>query len=183
MPLNTNFVACFVPASCKTQSLEFPWDQIHGTVGSRLAQSARGLLGTSRVYSVQNFASSHGPWKACQMAWCGSCYMLHLNNQILILQPTEEDGFRVEREEDEARFKEAQDGDNLICPFQWDVYHFRNLKGRGSHDSIPADWSLSMCIQRAILDLLWAREPSTVNVNMRVCVKVVVIDRQLGLAS
>jgi len=44
--------------------------------------------------------------------------MLHLNNQILILQPTEEDGFRVEREEDEARFKEAQDGDNLICPFQ-----------------------------------------------------------------
>ena len=35
-----------------------------------------------------------------------------------ILKPMEEDNFKVEREEYEARFKEAQDGDNLIYPFQ-----------------------------------------------------------------
>jgi len=68
-----------------------------------------------------------------------------------ILQPMEEDGFVIEMENDERRFKEGRNGNNLIYPFQCDLCQFHNLKGQDP-GAMLADESLLLCIRRAILD-------------------------------
>ena len=88
----------------------------------------------------------------------------------------------VEVEEDGKRFKEGRGGDNLICPFQFDLCHFKNLKGRDP-GTIPANESLLMCIHRVIIDSLWARELTTVVANAIDCLHVVTIEGHLRLGD
>jgi hypothetical protein len=68
-------------------------------------------------------------------------------------------------EDDPQRFREARDGDHLVCPFQCDLCHFENMKRR-----LPTDGNLYnelclICIQRVILDSLWAKERTMVKSN------------------
>jgi hypothetical protein len=68
--------------------------------------------------------------------------------------------------DDPERFKLARDGDHLMCPFQCDGCHFQNLKKR-TPVALDTDGVLLLCIWRANLDALWAREPATVHSNRR----------------
>ena len=65
------------------------------------------------------------------------------------------------------RFKEARDGDHLMCPFQCDLCQFRNLRGRNPFSARNADNLTLLCIRRANLDAFWSRERSTVEHNCR----------------
>jgi hypothetical protein len=54
----------------------------------------------------------------------------------------------------------------LLCPFQCDLCHFQNIQRR-LPGSDPRDEFFEVCIRRANLDALWAREASTVESNRR----------------
>ena len=51
-------------------------------------------------------------------------------------------------------------------PFECDLCHFRNVCQRDPRPEVPQDLLTLVCIRRAILDALWAREPSTVAGNL-----------------
>lgn len=68
-------------------------------------------------------------------------------------------------DEDSDRFKTVRDDDHLMCPFQCDLYHFRNIKMRDPAD-LPMDRLLLLYIRRAVPDSLWAREKYTVLRNL-----------------
>lgn len=70
------------------------------------------------------------------------------------------------KEIDKMRFLDRQDRDNLMCPFQCDLCHFRNVMCTDPTVDKVQDAQIQMAICRAILDSFWAREPSTVNKNM-----------------
>ena len=70
----------------------------------------------------------------------------------------------AEAEAERDRYKGARDGDHLMCPFQCDLCHFRNIQKRDP-GSDPRDEVLQKALRRAILDSFWSRESSTVNTN------------------
>jgi hypothetical protein len=74
----------------------------------------------------------------------------------------EEDGISKEGD----RFRVERDGDHLLCLFQCDLCHFQNIQRR-MPGSDPRDEFFEVCIRRANLDALWAREASTVESNRR----------------
>jgi hypothetical protein len=84
--------------------------------------------------------------------------------------------------EDEMRFLEARDGDNLVCPFQCDQCHFLNLMGREPLEELASDVRLLKCIRRVILDAFWAREPGTVRGALEEAKRGLAIATQLGFA-
>jgi hypothetical protein len=59
----------------------------------------------------------------------------------------------------------ARDGDHLLCPFQCDLCHFRNLKGRDPLRHDYTDRNLLTAICRSNLDSFWGRASTTVNSN------------------
>ena len=75
-----------------------------------------------------NFCYARGPFPACQMAWHGSCYKLRKGDVFPIAKLEELEG--VNDPDMELRFKQARNGDNLMCPFQCDLCHFRNIQFR-----------------------------------------------------
>ena len=83
--------------------------------------------------------------------------------------------------DDTLRFKNGRDGDHIMAPFQCDICHFQNLKGRNPRAGCYQDDLLLMCIQRVVLDSFWSRERSTVNSNRLEGVKFVELQETLGL--
>lgn len=84
-----------------------------------------------------------------------------------IAEPEDEDGHVTLKEQDRLRFQVARNGDHLLCPFQCDTCHFRNIQGRDAIANSVEDFRLLRCIRRANLDAMWAREPGTVEKNLR----------------
>jgi hypothetical protein len=84
-------------------------------------------------------------------------------------------------DDDPLRFKEAREGDHLVCLFQCDECHFINMKGRRSKLGNMFDVLVLLCIRRAVLDSLWARERSTVRANRMEGVRYLAICRGLGI--
>ncbi len=76
-----------------------------------------------------------------------------------------DDGVIIPRADDESRFRTARPGDHLLIPFQCELCHFRNLKGRDPN-SLDQDKELLAYIRRANLDAFWSREPGTVSNNL-----------------
>jgi hypothetical protein len=70
-------------------------------------------------------------------------------------------------DDDPMRYKEARDGDHMMCPFQCDVCHFVNIHGCEPRGDIHQDQLCLLAIRRAVLDSLWARERATVAANRR----------------
>jgi hypothetical protein len=68
---------------------------------------------------------------------------------------------------DEKRFKVWCNRDNLMCPFKCDLCHFRNIQKRDFCPTNVIDKLLLQCIRRVLLDAFWARESSTVRVNLQ----------------
>jgi hypothetical protein len=81
----------------------------------------------------------------------------------------EEDGTPVVRRlRDKNRFVVGRNGDHLVCPFQCDLCHFRNIKRRNPKIGNFQDQTLLTGIRRCNLDALWGREVGTVSSNLSV---------------
>ena len=92
------------------------------------------------------------------------------------------DDEQMVEDEDPFRFREAREGDHLLCAFQCDVCHFVNMQRRLPDSEKTSDELLLTCIRRAILDAFWSRERSTVGQNRREGVRYVGICEALGLS-
>ena len=64
---------------------------------------------------------------------------------------------------DELRYMVARDGDSMVCPFQCELCHFRNIQHRDPLPDEPRDDVLLATMRRANLDAFWARESGTVD--------------------
>jgi hypothetical protein len=97
----------------------------------------------------------------------------------------EEDGTVVIRRlQDKDNFLRARNGDHLMCPFQCDLCHFRNLKGRDPLSTDYLDRNLLTAIRRANLDSFWGRAASTVSNNLQSMLNVVrTMKDQFGVLS
>jgi hypothetical protein len=97
------------------------------------------------------------------MAWHGSCYTPRTNDNFPIAKLRDVDGLGDPKED--TKFKYARNGDNLICPFQCDLCHFRNIQQRNPKSESELDKNLLIAIRRANLDAFWGRSDGTVNHN------------------
>jgi hypothetical protein len=96
----------------------------------------------------------------------------------------DDEGYDQTVEGDELRFRGARDGDHLMCPFQCDLCHFRNIQRRNPVPGLPKDKLLLQCtIQRASVDAFWSREASTVNANARGAKRLQEIGVSLGILA
>jgi hypothetical protein len=86
-------------------------------------------------------------------------------------------------EGDEDRFKTARNGDHLLCPFQCDLCHFRNIQRRNPVPGLPKEKLLLQCIRRASIDAFWSRETSTVDANARGAKRLQEIGDSVGILA
>ena len=81
--------------------------------------------------------------------------------------PEDEKEFHEIDKADEDRYVLGRNGDHLMgVPFQCDLCHFRNMTGRDPIAHHKKDEYTMLCVRRANLDALWAREPGTVKSNL-----------------
>ena len=73
----------------------------------------------------------------------------------------EEDGVEIPKDEDDENYQTARKGDDLMCMFQCELCHFRNMESRNPDDN-GTDKKILRYIRRANLDAFWARRPNTV---------------------
>ena len=78
----------------------------------------------------------------------------------------EESDLVMEDPKEKNRYKMGRDGDHLMCPFECDVCHFRNMNKRDPDIDSSKDRFTMESIRRANLDACWAREASTVKSNL-----------------
>jgi hypothetical protein len=106
-----------------------------------------------------NFSTTRGYFSPCCKVWCGKCYQTPAGLVFPIQRtPKNEAGFKYGVvDADQDRFKCASDGVNGLCPFQWDLCHFRNIQGRNLRPLTNQQDRLAMdCSPRAKLDSVWA---------------------------
>jgi hypothetical protein len=117
-----------------------------------------------------NFGTKRRHWDPCQRAWHGSCYRQKEADRFPIQSTRGQEEVDFEEEDGVAkegdRFRVGLAGDHLLCPFQCALCHFQNIQRR-LPGSDPRDKFFGVCIGRANLDALWAREASTVESNQR----------------
>jgi hypothetical protein len=82
---------------------------------------------------------------------------------------------------DEKRFRVARNGDHLMCPYQCDLCHFRNIQKRDPLPGNRKDKFLLQCVRRASLDAFWGREPSTVRANLSGAKRLETIGESVGI--
>jgi hypothetical protein len=97
--------------------------------------------------------------------------------------PADDEGFDQTLGGEEKRFIVGRNGDHLMCPFQCDLCHFRNIQKRDPLFGRRKDILLLQCIRRASLDAFWAREPSTVRANLRGAKRLEEIGDTLGMRA
>ena len=107
------------------------------------------------------------------MAWHGSCYKLRLGDEYPIVKLEEAEGI-VDPEEDN-KFRQGRNGDHLLCPFQCDLCHFRNIQLRDPQSESRQDRNMMIAIRRANLDACWGRSTSTVKSNKSTLKRLVTI--------
>jgi hypothetical protein len=86
-------------------------------------------------------------------------------------------------EEDKNRFLIARVGDHVLCPFQCELCHFRNIQGRSpmKGKGVLNDAETIALIRRANLDAFWSREPTTIGHNLSKVNRLLQIAQELGL--
>jgi hypothetical protein len=89
-----------------------------------------------------------------------------------------EDGEAVVRRLQDVRCMEGRKGDNLVCPYQCELCHFRNIKKRDPFSSNLRDLRLLCGIRRANLDAFWARRPGTVKSNLTLMLSIVKVQEE-----
>jgi hypothetical protein len=117
-----------------------------------------------------HFGTKRLHWDPCQGAWHKSCYRQKEADRFPIQSTRGQEEVDLEEEDGVAKegdhFRVWRDGDHLLCPFQCDLCHFQNIQRR-LPGSDPRDEFFGVCIRRANLDALWAREASTLESNRR----------------
>jgi hypothetical protein len=84
-----------------------------------------------------------------------------------------EDGEAVVRRLQDVRCMEGRNGGNLVCPFQCDLCHFRNIKKRYPFGRDLKYLRLLCGIRKANLDAFWSRRPGTVKSNLTLMLRIV----------
>ena len=79
----------------------------------------------------------------------------------------DEDGEELDEDDGKTRYLNGRAGDHLMVPFQCGLCHFRNIYGRNPVSFRVIDQEMLEYIRRATLDSFWAREPSTVQGNLK----------------
>ena len=88
----------------------------------------------------------------------------------------------VEDPREARKFKYARSGDSLMCPFQCDICHFRNIQLRDPRSDSRQDKNALIAIRRANLDAFWGRASDTVGGNRRGVEKILFIaENKFGL--
>ena len=91
--------------------------------------------------------------------WHGACYKQWREDQFPVLVARDLDNSIIDdnllEADDVLRFKNAQNRDHMMVPFQCDNCHFQNLKGRMPNPELHQDKLLLLCLQRVILDSFW----------------------------
>ena len=67
----------------------------------------------------------------------------------------------IPRDENDGDYLSARKGDDLMCMFQCELCHFRNMEARNPEGN-GTDDKILRYIRRANLDAFWARRPNTV---------------------
>jgi hypothetical protein len=108
-----------------------------------------------------NFGKPRKTGIVCMGMWHAKCYRQDPKDPFPVLHANDLDDAVLRSEQlesdDPDRFRKARDGDHLMCPFQCDVCHFRNIQGRSPSED-HHDKLFMLCIRRANLDALWSRE-------------------------
>ncbi len=87
-------------------------------------------------------------------------------DKFFINEPLDDDGMPMyEDDEDEQRYKVGCNGAQFMMPFQCDTCVFRSLYKRDSRGT-PVDSEALEVIRRMNLDLIWSREPGTIEKNI-----------------
>lgn len=126
-----------------------------------------------------NFGYARGPWPPCRKAWHDTCYTIREGDQFPTALKSRYETDDADEEEDlgmeplpqdledqSKEFVRARAGDHLMCPFQCDLCHFRNMTGCDPNESLASDFVTMRAIRRAVLDSFWARRSSTVAGNL-----------------
>jgi hypothetical protein len=89
----------------------------------------------------------------------------------------------IVNEDDKTRCLRARVGDHVLCPFQCELCHFRNMQGRSpmKGTGVLNDAETIDLIRRANLDVFWSREPTTIGHNLSKVNRVLQISHELGL--
>lgn len=114
-----------------------------------------------------NFFHVHGPFSACQGAWCGDCFGEIGSKTFPVRVLRDEEGKELIMGDEVWRFKKGRKGDHLMVPFQCEMCHFRNILGRNLMRGLESDRELEALMRRASLDAFWSWAPSTVTNNLR----------------
>ena len=107
----------------------------------------------------------------CLTAYCGECYTVYPNDPFPIQdrlgdEDEEDEGFETD-DPASLRFRRGRNGDHLMgVPFECDVCQFNNVYKRAPNFNKRQDRYALLVIRRVSLDVMWSREPSTVEGNL-----------------
>lgn len=114
------------------------------------------------------------------MMWHGKCYKPRGEDSYPIakLEVTDE----IDDPKEENKFRFGRNGDHLMCPFQCDLCHFRNIQKRNPVAESSKDVQLLVAIRRANLDAFWGRSEGTVAGNKSLVSQIIRIGQEdLGI--
>ena len=141
-----------------------------------------GLLPTEGIFCA-NFWCRQGHFAPCHRAWCGKCFTPIGTTKFMIRQEMDTDGVPLDTKDEGTRFLVARKGDHLMTPFQCPLCHIRNMILHDPDPNNPKHNRTIEYIYRAILDLLWGREESTVRKNLSKAIRMEEAMDEFGLDS
>ena len=109
--------------------------------------------------------------------------MLEDKNTFWIGQRTNKAGKLWGRQFDEERYQYNRPGDMIMAPFQCERCWFINLHHKEPTAGCGEDECLLFFIRRVNLDVMWAKEPGTVNSSLGQYKKAKRLSEELGLTS
>jgi len=130
---------------------------------SRLWQDNEGRKGSI----CGNFGALRGLFPVCQNCWHARCYTASSSLEFQIACPENDEGVKWNKTREDYRFLNARKGDMLCCPFQCDYCWHVNLTHRSATVCYAGDARLLGYIRRVNLDMMWSREPTTVQNHLR----------------
>jgi hypothetical protein len=108
----------------------------------------------------ENYGFMQRNERVCEGTWHATCYRQHSKDNFPVLKPSDLDDALLDLEDfgdkiDTMRFREAWDGDHLMCPFQCDDCIFEVLRGWPDFE-VTGDELLQVCIRQSILGSFWS---------------------------
>ena len=137
------------------------WTDLHGYCS---APGCRKYIPAGTGVVCANYLVKRGSFPKCKGAWCAGCYK-DTSGLFRVREVVDDDGMLLKRKLtklEKDRFLVARSGDHLVCTFQCEVCHYRNMNLADPRLDRTADREALVAIRRAIMDGFWNIEPSTV---------------------